>query len=165
MALFLKEATLEDKQIIDNLNQYYTYDMSKPCGWKIPACGRFDVLDLGWYWTEPNRHPFLIMLDKELVGFVLINKVGTCKAVDWNVGEFFVLGKFQGKGIGKEIAFQIFNKFKGIWEVAQMPDNLPAIAFWNKVIKNYTDDHFESFKTIIDGPKPYPMNILRFRSR
>ena len=72
----------------------------------------------------------LIKADGELAGFALINKVGSTPDVDWNIGEFFIVSKFQGKGIGSYVAEQIFNQFPGIWETSQIPENKAALDFW-----------------------------------
>ena len=91
--------------------------------------GLSGVFNLSRYWKEPNRHPFLIKVDNELAGFVLINKVGSTPDVDWNIGEFFIVSKFQGKGVGSYVAEQIFNQFPGIWETSQIPENKAALAY------------------------------------
>lgn len=49
-----------------------------------------------------------IAVDNELAGFVLIHKIGTTKDIDWTLGEFFVVAKFQGKGVGREVTRKIF---------------------------------------------------------
>ena len=83
---------------------------------------------------KPDRFAFLIKVDNELAGFALINKVGSTPDVDWNIGEFFIVSKFHGKGVGCNVAHQVFSQFPGVWETSQMPENTAAIEFWNKVV-------------------------------
>ena len=51
--------------------------------------------------------------------------------------------RFRRYGIGKHIAKTIFDKYKGHWEVLQMPNNLRARQFWRSVINEYTAGIYE----------------------
>jgi predicted acetyltransferase len=66
--------------------------------WSFPANGLYEAFDISKYWKAPDHHPFLIRVNNELAGFALINKVGSIPSIDWNMGEFFIVGKFPGKG-------------------------------------------------------------------
>lgn len=169
MNIILCKATLQDQETIQNLGRFYVYDMYRYCGfkpgWKTPSNGLFECQDLSSYCKEPDRHAFLIKVDGELAGFALINKIGSTPDVNWNVGEFFILSKFQGHGVGQFVAEQIFNQFPGVWETAQMPENTPAIVFWEKVVSQYSKGNFEKNHKIIQEPKPHPMIVLKFTSQ
>ncbi|MES2122577.1 MAG: GNAT family N-acetyltransferase [Chlamydiota bacterium] len=165
----LYKATKEDKTTIQNLGRFYVYEMSRYCGflptWETPPNGLFECIDLSSYCEEPDRHAFLIKVDDELAGFVLVNKIGSSPEVNWNIGEFFVIAKFQGKGVGRSVAKQIFNQFHGVWETTQIPENKAAIDFWEKVVTDYTKGQFEKSYKIIPEPKPHPMIVLKFTSQ
>lgn len=169
MKITLVKATQEDKNTIQNLGRFYVYEMSRYCGflptWETPPNGLYECNDLSSYFVESDRHAFLIKVDNELAGFALINKVGSTPDVDWNVGEFFIVSKFQGKGVGSYVAETIFNLFPGIWETMQMPENKAAIDFWEKVVKKYSEGNFERSHKIIPKPKPHPMVVLKFNSQ
>ncbi len=169
MKITLVKATQEDKNTIQNLGRFYVYEMSRYCGflpnWEVPSNGLFECRDLSSYTEEPDRHAFLVKVDGELAGFVLINKEGSTTDVDWNIGEFFIISKFQGKGIGRYVAEQVFNRFPGVWETSQMPQNTPAIEFWDKVVSGYSNGQFEKSLKTIPQPTPHPMIILKFTSR
>lgn len=153
--------------VIQNMARFYAYDLSKSCGhdgvydWSFPDDGLYEALDVSKYW-QPNAYPFVIYADEELAGFALINKIGTSSDVDWNMGEFFIVGKFQGMGVGRQIAFQIFDQFSGTWEVMQMLRNKPAIKFWEKVISEYTQEDFAKEIKSFQEPKPHENIILKF---
>lgn len=165
----LIKAGENDKDTIQNLARFYVYEMSRHCGflegWEVPPKGLFECRDLSSYFEKPKRHAFLIKVDGELAGFVLINKVGSTPDVDWNIGEFFVVSKFQGKGVGKIVAERIFNQFRGIWETAQIPENRAACDFWERVVTQYTDGQYEKSLKTIDYPTPHPMVVLKFSSK
>lgn len=170
MKINITPAPKEAMPVIQNMARFYAYDLSKSCGfyelfdWSFPENGLYEAQDVSKYWEEPNRYPFLIRVDDELAGFALINKVGSIPDIDWNMGEFFIVGKFQGKGIGKQVAFEIFDKFPGQWEVMQMPPNIPAIEFWRKVISDYSNNQLIETTITINRPQPRIINIFRFYS-
>lgn len=169
MDIQINQASAKDKEIIQNLGRFYVYDMSRYCGflegWQTPLNGLYECFDFSRYWDEPDRYPFLIHVDNELAGFVLVNKIGSVPETDWNMAEFFIIAKFQGKGIGRYVAYQVFDKFPGTWETMQIPENKAARDFWKKVVKEYTNGKYEEeIKTILE-PKPHPMNVLKFISR
>ena len=87
------------------------------------------------------------------------------KDVDWNIGEFFIVSKFQGKGFGSYVAEQVFNQFPGVWETSQIPENTAAIEFWNRVVSRYSHGQFEKTLKTVPEPKPHPMVILKFTSQ
>lgn len=167
-------ATLEDYPIIQNMARFYVYDMSRFCGvlqgWECPEDGLFECFDLKKYFIEEDRHPFLVRVGEELAGFVMINTYGTSEDVDWNVAEFFILAKFQGKGVGQKLAFKVFDQFKGIWECSAIPQNTGAIDFWQKTIAAYANQtaskvHFSKETKTVIYTEPHDMVVWRFESR
>lgn len=169
MEIMILKAKEEDQEIIQNLGRFYVYDMSRYCGflegWQTPSNGLYESFSFSRYWEEPHRYPFLVHVDNELAGFVLVNKIGSTPEIDWNMAEFFIVAKFQGKGIGRDVAEKIFSQFRGKWEVMQIPENKGAIAFWEKVVDQYTSGNFKKYNKNIEEPKPHPMLILQFTAR
>lgn len=168
MKIDIYEAPIDMMPVIQNMARFYAYDLSKSCGfynlfdWSFPENGLYEGIDLSHYWG-PDHFPFVVRVDDELAGFALIDKIGTTPDVDWNMGQFFIVGKYQGKGIGHQVAVEIFNQFPGVWEVMQMPDNTPAIVFWKKVITDFTNNKFSEERKIIQEPKPHENIFLRFK--
>ncbi len=81
----------------------------------------------------------------ELADFILINQEGSLKQTNWNVGEFFVLAKFQGQGIGEVPAYHLWHMHPREWEVSVMAKNQYALKFWRKIthrfaLKGYTEE-------------------------
>lgn len=109
-----------------------------------------DCIDFKHYWSEPDTFPFLVYINDELAGFVIINKQGSESAVDFNMAQFFILRKFKNKSISKQIAVTCFNDFSGKWVIV-MPDNKGAYQFWKSVISQYAHNDFSEY-TIFGGP-------------
>jgi predicted acetyltransferase len=136
--IILKPATLNDYPTLQNMARFYVYDLSRTCGfisdeWNIPHNGLYESFDFKRYFDEKNRHPFLVYIGNELAGFALIQK----KEKIWSMEEFFILAKFQGKGVGKEIAHQLWTQYPGFWEISVIPENKPALSFWHQCILTF----------------------------
>lgn len=155
MNLTIEPATIE---IVQNLGCFYAYELSRYCKWRTPEDGIFQCIDLSDYWSKPDHYPFLIKVDNELAGFVLVRNVDGI----WDMGQFFIVAKFQRHGIGQAAAEHIFNQFPGQWQIWQMPENAAAIDFWEKVIAKYTKGNFTQTKEILAKPAPHTINIMRF---
>lgn len=169
MKVVLKPASKADIHIVHNLGGGYVYEMSRECGersdFATPGDGLFACRDWSYYWEKPAHYPFLIYVDDELAGFALVNNEGSTPDVDFNMGEFFIVAKFQRKGVGKKAAFQLFAQFNGTWEVMQMPLNRAAVKFWEKIVSEYTQGLFDREEKMIPNPTPHPMIVLGFNGR
>ena len=103
------EASIKDYPLIQNMAQFYIYDLSRECGhtssyWALPTDGLYESLDFKCYFEDQSRKAYLIKVSEEIAGFVLLNQATEDKTNNWNMGEFFILAKFQGKGIGEQVA-------------------------------------------------------------
>lgn len=163
-------ATLADYPVIQNMARFYVYDISRACGflgheWTSPKDSMYECFDFKKYFTEENRRAFLIKVDEELAGFALLHRQFQNEKFHWEMGEFFVFGKFQGKGIGTQIANKIWQQFQGVWEVSVIPENTPAYGFWKRVIAAYTNKYFTESVEKVDFDKHQPNRIIfRFDS-
>ncbi|HFD0826701.1 TPA: GNAT family N-acetyltransferase [Legionella pneumophila] len=150
--------------------RFYVYDRTKYLRWECPETGMFECIYFKHYFEEPEQHAFLVKIDHELAGFVLLDKTKLIEKIDWSMGEFFILAKFQSNGIGGQAAREIFSRFLGKWSVAVMPENLGAVKFWRKIINEVSKGEFtEVFKTekkltTLDNPDPYAMIIFSFNA-
>jgi predicted acetyltransferase len=86
--------------------------------------------------------------DGKLCGFALIDlKLQQGDGPGRYVAEFFVLRTFRKQGIGQELARQLFDTYRGVWEIAEVGPNTPAQAFWRRVIGEYTGGRYREFPT------------------
>ena len=151
MDVRLEEASREQKPVLERLAQLYMYDFSEFAGGDVSEAGLFEYMArLGDYWTERERGPFLVRVDGKIAGFVLVASHSALRQagkVNW-VAEFFVMRKYRRRGVGRAVAIQVFDRFPGKWEVAEMRENVAAQAFWRKVIGEYTGGDFA--ETVLD---------------
>jgi ribosomal-protein-alanine N-acetyltransferase len=147
------------------MGRFYVYDMSEFMGWKIPADGLYECIDFSKYWKTDDAFPFLIHYENELAGFVIIDKKGSDASIDFNVAQFFILRKFKNKGLGRYVACQCFDKFRGTWEVMVIPGNEGAYRFWQSIIKKYTAENFTEYTREVAHFNNSIKNIFKFDSR
>ena len=142
----LVAAGREDLPLVAALSRFYVYDIARAVtpalDWPLTRDWLYDPGDWSFYWDEGN-HPFLIEADGRIAGFCLIDHRAIVETFDWNMGQFFVLGTMTGRGIGRSAACQAFARFPGLWQVTQVPENLPAVAFWRATISRFTGGRFE----------------------
>ncbi len=137
------KATMDDYPCIQNMARFYVYDLSRECGsissdWTIPEDGLYECFDFKNYFEEPSRKAYLVKVYDEIAGFVLLNQATEDSANNWNMGEFFIIAKFQGQGIAHHVAKEIWNMHPGKWEVSVIPSNKSALKFWEKSISEFT---------------------------
>jgi predicted acetyltransferase len=127
--------------IIQNLMQLYTHDFSEfwagTTKGDLNPDGRFEAYPLSEYWSRPNWSALFIWRNQVLAGFSLVNdKTHSGQAANRNVGEFFILRKHRGQGVGQIAAQRIFSLHPGSWEVAVARKNVQAQEFWRKTLQN-----------------------------
>lgn len=164
-SIYLEQATLKQYPIIQNMARFYVYDLSKECGhlsddWELPRDGMFESFDFRKYFEDKDHKAYLVKIYEHIAGFVLLNKFTVDNSSDWNIGEFFILGKYQRKGIGKQVALKTWQIYKGTWEVSVIPENKPAIKFWEATISGYTKNNFTKSVQLVDFDKNQPRRII-----
>jgi predicted acetyltransferase len=169
-------ATLADYPMIQNMARFYVYDLSRECGlhypgWEIPADGLYECRDFREYFEGQTNKAFLVKVGDEIAGFVMIDNMEILPYTDFNMGQFFILAKFQQTGLAYKVATEVFNTFQGTWSVGVIPENKRALNFWRKCIREYTGGTYaEKLYTKEDlitaeHPDPFPNVIMTFDTR
>jgi predicted acetyltransferase len=140
MNVTLTPALRAQEPTIQNMVQLYTHDFSEfwsgTARGDLGSDGRFDSYPMDDYWSRPGWSAAFILSDGVLAGFVLTNdQAHSGQPVDHNVGEFFILRKHRGQGVGRLAAAAVFSQQPGSWEVAVARKNIAANAFWRKTIR------------------------------
>jgi predicted acetyltransferase len=141
-------ATPQHEPVLANLLELYAHDFSEFHHLELGADGRFGYRHLRLYWSEPGRHPFLVRVDGKLAGLVLVKRgseISGTKSV-WDMAEFFVVRLYRRRGIGTEIAHEVWRRFPGLWEVRAMRSNRPACHFWEGAISAFTGKAIQSVR-------------------
>ncbi len=147
MAVLLKQVSINEKDILNNLLEKYTYEFSQYDKSIFDEKGLFHYPYLDNYFYEESRFAYFIMYRDKLVGFALINNYSeTKKEIDFAIAEFFIAYPYRGMGIADKAINEIFKIHKGAWQIKYHPKNIISSKFWQKVAKKYSNDNFEELK-------------------
>lgn len=147
-------ATPADHPLLHNLYPLYLHDLSEyGVDYALDDQGRWqpDYLPT-WLSQSPEVHPLLLRWEGRAVGFAFVGQAPfpfMTRGRDFRMSEFFILRGERRRGLGRRAARAVFDRFRGVWEVSQLPANRPAIAFWRSVIQDYTGGAFQD--TFVDG--------------
>lgn len=149
MDITLHLMPVEEKALLVRLMELYLYEFSAFSNDDISEYGYYGYDHIDDYWNEDGRFPYLIRVDGKIAGFALI-----CPHCDYRkeadarcFGEFFVMLKYRGMGVGKQAAMQLLDRHRGPWEICYWKNNVPAGKFWAKVVAEYTGNHYRTCGT------------------
>ena len=139
MNLEISPAAQAEATILSGLLDLYAHELSAIANLPIAAGTPFQYEPLPRYWAEAHHYPYLVRVDGELAGFVLVQQGSRLtKAPDvWDVAEFFVVKRYRKRGIGQRVAHSIWRQHAGRWEVRVMERNTAADGFWRRAIEAY----------------------------
>lgn len=142
MDVELELVSFEQKSVLHNLMELCQHDYSEFGGEEVNEHGLFGYRYLDHYWTEAGRFAYFVHVDGKLAGFALVRTLEDSHGPTYSLAEFFILRKYRRQGIGGRAAGLVFGLFSGMWRVHQEAQNLPAQAFWQKVVGRYTAGEF-----------------------
>jgi predicted acetyltransferase len=126
--------TKENAHIFNVFIQDYEAEFSAITKKEPNAEGRF-ALEADW--RKPN-HGFYWFGKEKPIGFVITTEVDGRS----DIAEFYILPCYRRTGLGKRLAFAVFDRFPGPWQVRQIPTAEEAIAFWRATISEYTEGNY-----------------------
>ena len=135
------------------------HDITASLAMDVNEHGLFEYNEIDYYFNnEANHFAYFIKVDNQYAGFILIDNnfmVLEKKENNYDMSEMFVLNAYKNKGIGKKVAFQIFNQYRGNWEIKPVPRSEGAKKFWERTIKEYTNGDYK-----IEYPKPNRVTFI-----
>lgn len=101
---------------------------------------------LARWFGDSSVTPLVIVRGADPVGFAMVAR-GSASAgrppCDYRMAEFFVSRTFRRRGIGRMAVELVLNRFAGRWEITEYLRNPAAVAFWRRVVANYTQGHYQ----------------------
>jgi predicted acetyltransferase/RimJ/RimL family protein N-acetyltransferase len=134
-------ATWEDRPVLSRLLELYQYDLSDVWPQHLNRHGEYGFA-VDRYLRNPLLRAYLAQVDGRHAGFGLVDPDVSLPGNQLWMGQFFVMKAYRRLGVGRLLARHIFDAQRGRWEVGQMPLNLPAQAFWRRVIGEYTQGRY-----------------------
>lgn len=153
MKIQLSKVFCEEKNTLQKMLSSYLTEMNLSTEYPY-----FDT-----YWQDDKRLPFFIKQNRKIVGFVLINDfiIDNDFQANQSIAEFYVKPDFRRKGIGKNVAMELFKTYQGKWEIRQQINNKNAQLFWTKVIGTFSNGNFNDRIIEVGSSK---MRIQTFKS-
>ena len=125
----------ENRQVLMNLIQAYEAEFSIITK-KNPDEGGLYPLDTP---IDQHHDAFLLYKGDMPIGFV-VKGVADGRH---DICEFYIIPTKRGKRIGETFAHEIFNRYKGAWQVRQIEGASLARKFWRKTISEFTSNNYE----------------------
>ncbi|PSW17562.1 GNAT family N-acetyltransferase [Photobacterium sanctipauli] len=149
------------RSVLENLFQYYVYDMSEFMEFTLNDEGQyaFDSSQFDVYWERDDHFPYLIIVGSELAGFALVRRYPSNTSI-YDIEQFFVLRKFKGKGVGKKALELVLKSYPGKWQIRVLIENMFALNFWKSAVSNVVGCEYSLSEDIDVDLK---MNFFRFK--
>lgn len=147
------------------LYAFYVYDFTEFTDEDVDANGRFlDEERLRKYLTDARHTSYLFRVENQLAGLAVVR---IADAVDGSgevtdMEQFFVMRKYRRHGVGEAAARWLFDRYPGRWQIRERHDNLPAQAFWRRIIGRYTGGNFHEL-SIEQSPTGGPVQFFKTR--
>lgn len=135
----LQEIKVEERILLERLFQVYYHDISAdfPLDFNNETM-LYDIDDLSKYFENDDNKAYFIKNEDKIAGFMLVDLYEDKNVVD----QIFILNNFKKNGLARKAVFEVFDMFKGNWEIKAVPCSKRAEMFWEKVVKEYTNDNF-----------------------
>lgn len=145
MNVYLSRVNENEKDILYRLLEYSLFEESLNDGNEMNNEAIFEYKYFDNYFTDNDRDAFFIKEKgtNKLLGFVMINTYVQKYDTGHSIAEFMVIPKYRKNKIGKKIAFECFDIYKGNWEVSPTFGSELAYLFWKNVIDEYTNHNNE----------------------
>lgn len=140
--LRIRAAVRSDASVLRRLAEFYQYDLLDVWPQQLNEHGEFGSVGIESHVRNPRLHAFLFLADEHPAGFALVSPDVCLEGNEHWMAQFFVMRPYRRLGLGRLAATTVFDRIRGRWEVGQMPGNQPALAFWRRVIGDYTQGRF-----------------------
>ena len=142
---YLEKVDVKDKEILYRLLQYSLFEESEN---DLNEMNNNAIFEYNWfnnYFTDDDRFAYFVKENNthKLLGFVMINSYMQKSSNGHTIAEFMIIPKYRRNRIGKRVAFQVFDMFKGYWEVHPSYQSQKAYLFWKNIITEYTNNNYK----------------------
>jgi predicted acetyltransferase len=151
----LERINKQNSALFDKLVQEYEDEFSYITGKKKDENGNYAIdvswhePNIGYYWKEGSK----------VIGFCIKTFINGYS----DIGEFYILPHYRNKRAGHKMAFAVFNKHPGSWQVRQIERAELAKIFWRRVINEYTKGAY--IEEEANDPKWGRVTCQRFESQ
>ena len=131
----LRSADRAQWPTIENLLQFYNYELSAWYPIAFGDDGRYAIESKADYLAQPGTQAWLILADGELAGLAVVDDELVDTRRDLNLGYFFVARRFRGRGVGSAAFGGLLARYPGAWELYYLARNAAAANFWPRAFE------------------------------
>ena len=153
----LRAAERAQWPVLENLLQFYFYELSAWYPIRLGDDGRLAVPPRADYLALPGTQAWLILADDELAGFAVVDDELVDPRNDLNLGYFFVARRFRGRGVGAAAFGGLLARYPGAWELYYLARNRAAAAFWPRAFER-AGLHDVAMSNVVVGGEACVMN-------
>lgn len=149
----------DDLPRIENLMQFYNYDLSEDYPVEFAEHGLYALRPKQAYWAQPTVVPYLLRVAGHLAGFAVVDQEVVEPSSTYSLGYFYVARRYRGQGLGLPLAATVMRQHPGRWEVYHLARNRAAQRFWPRVLPQLASTPLEVSDRVIDE---LPSTLYRF---
>lgn len=136
MEIYLEYVKSKDKEILFKLLQYSLFEESENDLNEMNAEAIFVYKYFDRYFVDDDRDAYFIRekVSNKLLVFAMVNTYMQIYDSGHSIAEYMVIPKYRRNSIGKMVAMELFNKYRGNWEVKPSFNSKKAYLFWENVV-------------------------------
>lgn len=135
-------ARAEDFHALKRMLELYQYEISDMYDQDLDEHGEYGY-DLTRFKNGSLFFAYVVLVNGRYAGFALVTPAIVTQTDGCWIEQFFILKKYRLDNLGTALARHVFQSHPGPWEVGQMTQNVPAQAFWRKVIESVTAGRYQ----------------------
>lgn len=150
-------ATAGDRRWIQGVYRDYLDDLAPDATGVFPTLSEIGYCEpdqLAQWFADATASVVTLLSQQQPVGFAMVAMArgglpaGTARS-PYRMTEFFIARPFRRRGLGRQAARLLLDRFAGCWEISQYQSNQPAVQFWRRVIAQYTSGQYR--ERIVQG--------------
>ena len=153
MTVTLRDANASrtDRQWIQSVYRDYLDDLAPDATGVFPSLSEIGFCEpdqLAQWFADASASVLTVLSQQQPVGFAMVARArgglaaGTARH-PYRMTEFFIARPYRRRGIGRQAARLLLDRFAGCWEVVQAQNNAPAVQFWRRIISQYTAGSYQ----------------------
>ena len=139
-------ATVGDRRWIEGVYRDYLDDLAPDATGVFPTLSEIGYAEpdqLALWFADATASVVTLLWQQQPVGFAMVAmarggiSAGTARK-PYRMTEFFIARAYRRRGLGRQAARLLLDRFAGHWEISQYQTNQPAVQFWRRIIAQYT---------------------------
>ncbi len=145
MSLLIHQARPEDFPALEQMLEFYQYDLSDIWLQDLDHNARYGF-DLTRHRKADRSRAYIAREESQFVGFALTAPAIVTRTEGTWMEQFFIFKRHRRSGAGRDLAKHVLLSHPGLWEIGQIPGNAVAQTFWRRVIGEVTGGEFNELQ-------------------